>query len=364
MKKNIALLFGGVSAEHEVSIASTRNVYLSLDKNKFNPFLIGIDFNGYWYIQSESQFMKAVQNKKIQDRSNRIVLIPTAKGCGLFSITRRDFMDYINCVFPVLHGPYGEDGSMQGYLKILNIPFVGAGVLASAMAMDKEVTKRLFQQEGIPQADYLCFTDKKKCMDQFDLVRNKLGLPIFVKPCNLGSSVAVNKVEHKEQYKNAVEEAFSYDRKIILEKYIQGREIECSVLGNADPLTSVPGEVIPQHKFYSYQAKYIDEKGAKFNIPVKLDGSLIEHIQSMAVRVYILLNCEGMARIDFFLTPDNQVLVNEVNTIPGFTGISMYPKLWETQGLSNRELVTRLIELAEERFNRENNLRHDYAKLV
>jgi len=260
-------------------------------------------------------------------------------------------------VFPVLHGPYGEDGTIQGLLELANIPYVGAGVLGSAISMDKDVMKRLFREAGIPVVKFLVFTHNSLEKIDFDWVRDKLGLPFFIKPANLGSSIGMNKVKKKEEFQPALEEAFQYDNKILVEEYIEGREIECSVLGNHNPVASLPGEIISRHEFYSYEAKYLDNKGAILEIPARLSQKLIRKIQNLSIKVFKVACCKGMARVDFFLKQNKEIIVNELNTIPGFTRVSMYPKLWEASGISYPELIDRLIQLALERFQEKKRLK-------
>jgi D-alanine-D-alanine ligase len=262
----------------------------------------------------------------------------------------------IDVVFPVLHGPFGEDGTVQGLFKLANIPFVGAGVLGSAIGMDKDVMKRLLRDAKIPIAKFLVFERPDQNTISFTKVRKALGLPVFVKPANLGSSVGISKVNKKNQFADAVRLAFRYDNKIIIEEGIDGREIECSVLGNEKPVASLPGEIVVQHDFYSYHAKYLDDQGARLEIPARLPKNIVKKIQQTAVQAYRVLCCEGMARVDFFLRPNGQVLVNEINTIPGFTKISMYPKMWDASGLSYSRLIDRLITLALERARKEKQL--------
>jgi D-alanine-D-alanine ligase len=277
------------------------------------------------------------------------------------SIDPRTKVGQIDVIFPVLHGPYGEDGSIQGLFKLANIPFVGPGVLGSAVGMDKDVMKRLFRDSGIPTSDFVAFSNHQKNKISFDAVVKKLGLPLFVKPANLGSSVGISKVKKtKTEFKKAVALAFEYDRKIIVEENIPGREIECSVLGNEKPIASIPGEVISNaanHDFYSYEAKYIDEKGATLEIPAKLSKKMIKAVQDMAIRTFQALCLDGMARVDMFLNAKGNIFVNEVNTIPGFTAISMYPKLWAAVGKSNKQLISDLIALAIKRFKEEQKLK-------
>lgn len=318
-KLKVALLFGGKSAEHEVSLRSAENVADAIDKEKYEVEKILIKKDGKW--------------EK-----------------GIHQIDA-------DVVFPILHGPLGEDGTVQGLLKLANVPFVGASVLGSAIGMDKDVMNRLLRDAGISTKKFLVF--KNKDID-FNYVEKELRLPFFVKPVNAGSSVGVSKVKTKADFDKAIQEAFMFDRKIIIEEFIQGREIECSVLGNENPQASVPGEIIPHDEFYSYNAKYIDENGAELVIPAKLDPNIQKEIQKIAIQVFQTLECEGMGRVDFFLTKENKIVVNEINTIPGFTSISMYPKLWEASGISYSALIDKLIQLAIERFEKEKKIRTSY----
>ena len=316
MKKlKIGVLFGGKSAEHEVSIMSAKNVIRALDKSKYKITPIKISKAGKFN----------------------------------FNIFKK-----IDVIFPVMHGPFGEDGSMQGLLKLAGVPFVGAGVLGSAVGMDKDVMKRLLREASIPIVKFIVKKDKDKI--NFEKVKKELGLPFFVKPANMGSSVGISKVKDKKDFNKAVKEAFKYDTKILIEEFIKGQEIECSVLGNDKPIASIPGEIIANQEFYSYDAKYIDE-GAVAVIPVKLDKKTIKKIQALAIQTFQVLNCEGMGRVDGFLTKSGKFYVSEINTIPGFTNISMYPKLWEASGIPQQKLLDILINLAIERFNKEKKLK-------
>ena len=262
-------------------------------------------------------------------------------------------------VFPVLHGPFGEDGALQGLLKMADIPFVGAGVLGSAVGMDKVIMKRLLRDAHIPIAAFIPLRFNET-IPEYSSIAAELGEPFFVKPANLGSSVGVSKIHNASEYKQAVSRAFEYDNKILFEENITGREIECSVLGNDEPVASLPGEIIPRHEFYSYDAKYIDEQGAALEIPARLPDGTIAGIQKLSVAVFQALSCEGMARVDFFLRGDSEIIVNEINTIPGFTSISMYPRLWNASGIPYVELIDRLIQLAIERFERERRIKTAY----
>lgn len=316
-KLKIGVLFGGKSAEHEVSLQSAKNVLNALDKNKYDITPIKIEKNGNF---------------------DFLIL--------------KDF----DIIFPVLHGPYGEDGSMQGLLKLLNIPFVGASVLGSAIGMDKDIMKRLLNEAGIKNAKCIVILNGEKV--SFKSVKKILGLPMFIKPANMGSSVGINKVKNEKEFNNAIKEAFKYDNKIIIEEMIKGRELECSVLGNEKPIASKVGEVVLNTEFYSYDAKYIDEKSAIIEIPAKnLPKNVEKKIQEIAIKAYKVLNCEGMGRVDVFLKDNGDIYINEINTIPGFTNISMYPKLWEISGISKTKLLDKLINLAQDRYKKEIKLK-------
>jgi D-alanine-D-alanine ligase len=358
-KLRVAILFGGKSAEHEISLISARNIVEAMDKKKYEIVSIGIDKQGRWFFDEGARLLRG-QNPtlvKFHGRSNFTAIVPGATQRPMIRLVPRRALSEVDVVFPVLHGPFGEDGTVQGLLKLANVPFVGAGVLGSAVGMDKDVMKRLLRDAGIPIAKFMVF--ERSAASKIDLaeVRRSLGLPFFVKPANLGSSVGISKVSNKRQLGAAIREAFRYDTKILIEENIRGREIECSVLGNEHPIASLPGEIVTRHDFYSYDAKYLDEKGAQLLIPADLSQRLVKVVQELAVRSFKALCCEGMARVDFFLRNDGEVFVNEINTIPGFTKISMYPKLWEASGLPYAKLIDRLIRLALDRFRKEKNLR-------
>ncbi len=357
-KLRVAILFGGKSAEHEISLISAKNIVEAIDKKKYQVVLIGIDKKGKWYVNDDPRLLqKADRPKPIRfDRErNALALVPSNKGKQWLRLSTRRADKPVDVVFPVLHGTFGEDGTVQGLLKMADIPFVGAGVLGSAIGMDKDVTKRLLRDAGIPIARFLSARRSERV--DFATAERELGLPLFVKPANCGSSVGIHKVSNGSQFAAAVADAFRYDEKILLEEFIEGREIECAVLGNDDPIASLPGEIITRHEFYSYEAKYLDEKGAELAIPAKLPAGVVEQIQRLAGKTFKTLCCEGMARVDFFLRGESEIIVNEINTIPGFTKISMYPKMWEASGISYTELIDRLIRLALERFRKEKNLR-------
>ncbi len=353
-KLRVAILFGGKSAEHEISLQSAKNIVEAIDKKKYHIVLIAIDKKGRWHLSEVSKLLKSM---KINRGGKSLALVPGKRRNPLAKLSDLKTIGAIDVVFPVLHGPFGEDGTVQGLLKLADLPFVGAGVLGSAVGMDKDVMKRLLRDAGIPIVPFLVFDRFSRTGIEFDDIKRVLGLPFFIKPANLGSSVGINKVKDHKQFEYAVKEAFKYDSKILIEESIEGREIECSVLGNDHPVASLPGEIITRHELYSYDAKYVDDKGAVLEIPAKLPEPIIREIQDLSVRTFKTLCCEGMARVDFFLRDNKEVIVNEMNTIPGFTKISMYPKLWEASGISYTELIDRLIRLALERFARETKLK-------
>ena len=359
-KTRVGVLCGGKSAEHEVSLRSARNIVEAIDKEKYEVVLIAIDKRGQWFLNDDAQLFLEASNADMPaiqkgNETDGVSLATQGSDAGQL-VRNADHrpMGPVDVMFPVLHGPHGEDGTVQGLLKLANIPFVGAGVLGSAVGMDKDVMKRLLRDAGIPGPDFITFNRQAKV--DYGKIVGRIGSPVYVKPANLGSSVGVSRVKSEKEFGAAVAEAFRYDNKIILEENVEGREVECSVLGNEDPVASTVGEVIPQHDFYSYEAKYLDEKGASLEIPADLPPETVKKVQDLAVRAFQVLCCEGMARADFFIRGEDEVLVNEINTIPGFTKISMYPKLWEASGLSYSDLIDRLIQLALARHGSEQTL--------
>ena len=356
-KLRVALVFGGKSAEHEISLISARNIFDAMDKDKYDILAVAIDRRGRWSVDDGARLLRDPKLTRVDDvgAPRRIGVLPDDGATPMVRASGKS-LAAVDVVFPVLHGPFGEDGTIQGLLKLAGVPFVGAGVLGSAVGMDKDVMKRLLRDARIPIAKFLTFQRREQNKISFGKVASALGLPLFVKPANLGSSVGISKVRRRKEFAGAVEKAFRYDGKIIIEEGIRGREIECSVLGNEKPVASLPGEIIVQHDFYSYDAKYLDDQGARLEIPARLPKAIVGKIQKTALQAYRALCCEGMARVDFFLRPNGQVLVNEINTIPGFTKISMYPKMWQASGLSYSRLVDRLIGLALERSRNEKKL--------
>ncbi len=366
-KLRVGILFGGRSAEHEVSLQSARSVIDALDHDKYEVVMIGIDKQGQWRLADASKFLLEADNPKLiklnkDNAGTKVALAPGAASEKIITISGENQPGKIDVVFPVLHGPFGEDGTVQGLLKLAGLPFVGASVLGSAVGMDKDVMKRLLRDAGLPIGKFQVVHRREQNKITFASVVDYLGLPLFVKPANLGSSVGVHKVKSEQDFTRALNHAFTFDHKIILEEFIPGREIECSVLGNEEPIASVPGEIVPQHEFYSYEAKYIDDAGALLKIPAQLSASEVKEAQKLAVDTFKTLCCEGMGRVDLFLRNDGKFFVNEINTIPGFTKISMYPKLWEASGLGYKQLIDRLIQLAIDRFKRDEELETSVAK--
>lgn len=357
-KIKVGILFGGKSAEHEVSLQSAKNVAEAIDKDKYDVALIGIDKTGRWLLPNQSQYLlNASDPKHIQlnnEGEESVALVPESGG-ALSNLRAGGTHSSIGVIFPILHGPFGEDGTVQGLLKLAGVPFVGAGVLGSSVGMDKDVMKRLLRDAGLPIGNFLVL--RQNDLVDFDTVSREIGLPCFVKPANLGSSVGVHKATDQASFEAACADAFQFDTKILVEEFIDGRELECAVLGNQSPEASVVGEIVPSHEFYSYDAKYIDEQGAALEIPADIPEAVSEQIRDLAIRTFQTLECEGLGRIDCFLKKDGTVVVNEINTIPGFTQISMYPRLWEASGVSYSDLINRLIELAIERFERESRLK-------
>jgi D-alanine-D-alanine ligase len=329
-----------------------------LDREKYEPVLIGIDRTGRWLLSDARRLLRA-ESVSPNGTGTEVTLRRNGALGDLDSPSHAGELGAVDVVFPVLHGPYGEDGTVQGLLKLADTPFVGAGVLGSAVGMDKDVMKRLLRDAGVPVGDFVAFRGSDDAHAAFKTVVERLGLPLFVKPANLGSSVGISKVHTEAAYHAAVDTALSFDRKILVEEAIRGREVECAVLGGPEPAASVLGEIIPKDAFYSYDAKYLDESGAELQVPADLPDALTSRVQELAVRTFSVLECEMLGRVDFFVTEDLDVLVNEINTLPGFTRISMYPRLWEASGVSYSELVDRLISMAVSRHGEEQRLRTD-----
>lgn len=349
MKKiRVGVFFGGRSTEHEVTIWSAKSVIANLNPNKYEILLIGIDKCGKFHFGKE-EILKYIPKAE--------TLFSEDKFCKKFPDELNEHLsEYIDVAFPILHGYLGEDGAIQGFLKILDIPFVGPDILSSAACMDKEITKILLKSEGIPVTDYI--TLRKPEIVQYEDVSAKLGNTVFVKPASSGSSVGVSKVQNESELQAAINGAYRYCNKVLIERAIRGREIECAVIGNENPKTSdICGEIISTGDFYTYEAKYISENGARLEIPAKLSHDMEEKAKSTALKAYKTLNCESMCRVDMFVAGD-EIIVNEMNTIPGFVGgTSMYPLLLQKSGFSYSELIDKLLELAMDRHKRDSLLR-------
>ncbi len=355
-KLRVAVIFGGQSGEHEVSLVSAQGIMKAMDKERYEIIPIGITKAGRWLTSGEP--MKLLQSggpgvsaQVAEAEPETRELVPRSRR-DLVPGTRETGFPQVDVVFPVLHGPYGEDGTVQGLLELADIPYVGAGVLGSALGMDKIAMKGVFKSYGLPVVEHVAF--KRKDWEQdpeavMELIEKELGYPCFVKPANLGSSVGISKVHQRGELAPALALAARYDRRMLAERAVNAREIEVSVLGNDEPIASLPGEIIPCREFYDYIAKYVDDR-SELIIPADLPPELTRRIQELAVAAFLAVDCAGMARVDFFLDKDTgELYVGELNTIPGFTPISMYPKLWEASGISYSELIDRLIELALER---------------
>jgi D-alanine-D-alanine ligase len=348
-KTRVAVLFGGRSAEHEVSLQSARNVIDAIDRQKYEVVLIGIDRAGAWFLNEDSIALLNSGDARLisLNKSNLPVsLVPGDRAGMLVDLQGGVDLPPIDVLFPVLHGPYGEDGSVQGLAKLTNIACVGSDILGSAISMDKDVSKRLLREAGIPVARHLCLRRHGLTVALRARLQLDFGYPLYVKPANMGSSVGVARVSTPTELDCAIDAALQYDTKVVIEENIVGREIECSVLGNDDPLASAVGEIGTRDGFYSYEAKYIDDNAAELIIPAMLQPIIERRIRETAIAAFQVLECRGMARVDMFLTAQNEIYVNEINTIPGFTAISMYPKLWQESGMSYTELIDHLIQLA------------------
>lgn len=369
-KLRVAVLYGGRSGEHEVSLQSAASVLNNLDRERFEIVPVAIDKRGRWRLNDLS-LLEGKKSLPVFKDAPKVILPPnladTEAGSALMPWGGGEGKA-IDVVFPVIHGPLCEDGTIQGLLELADIPYVGCGVLASAVAMDKEMAKRVVRDAGLPIVPYLSVKHerwKKEKREWTGRIEGELGYPVFVKPANLGSSVGVQKCADSEAVGVAAEAAFNYDVKILIETAIDAREIELAVLENSDPgaepLVSRPGEINPAHEFYSYEAKYLDENGAELIIPAKLEAEQTKRVQEIARRAFSAVECEGMARVDLLMDrASGDFYFNELNTIPGFTSISMYPKLWEASGISYSELLSRLVDLAISRHERKRALVREF----
>jgi D-alanine-D-alanine ligase len=355
-KLRVAVLFGGRSAEHEISLLSARFVVESLDRSRYEPILIGIDKSGRWLLQEEASLLNGARDPrlvKLSQSTSAVALSPHAAEAGKSALQRLDPASGaalgVDVIFPVLHGPMGEDGTVQGLLELSGIPYVGAGVLGSAVGMDKDVMKRLLLQAGLPVLPYETVrrNDWQAGPDAVLSRLARLGFPQFVKPANLGSSVGVSRAKSPAELRPAIEHAFEFDDKLVVESGLDHpREVECAVLGGDFPRASLPGEISIDHPdgYYSYAAKYVDGSGVQTKIPAELAPAQVEVVQQLALATFRTLECAGLARVDLFLDEGLTWYVNEINTLPGFTEVSMFPKLWQASGVGAAELMSLLID--------------------
>jgi D-alanine-D-alanine ligase len=353
-KIRVALLYGGRSAEHPVSVVSARSVMEALDPERFEVVPIGITRQGAWMLPRTSPLELTAPEgglPQVEADGHEIALRPEQRS-GALAVTTGEQLGAIDVVLPILHGPYGEDGTVQGLFELADLPYVGAGVLASALAMDKSMTKVVLAQAGIEQAPYLVVREHQWLSDPEEVARRvaaELRYPVFTKPARLGSSIGISKVKSAGELAGALSMAFAHDAKVLVEQGVVARELEVGVIGNLQPEASVVGEVVPGHEFYDFEAKYLDES-SKLVIPAPVAAAVAERVREVAVRAFQALDCEGFARVDFFYVDSTgQLLLNEVNTIPGFTPKSMFPMLWAASGVPYPELIARLVDLAVER---------------
>ncbi|WP_423822860.1 D-alanine--D-alanine ligase [Salinisphaera sp. SPP-AMP-43] len=351
-RTRVAVICGGASAEHEVSLQSARNIVAALDRERFEVRVIGIDKAGVWHAAKTDDFVDHADDPQriaLKAEAAALAVVPGRDAGQIIAAETGEVVFEVDVAFPIVHGPTGEDGTLQGLLRAANIACVGAGVLGSAAAMDKDVTKRLLRDAGIGIAPFRVIKRPTAEHVDYALLAAELGSPLFVKPANLGSSVGVSRVANAAEFDQALALALRFDHKVLIESAVVGREIECAVLGNDDPTASTVGEVVvADGGFYAYDTKYVDDS-ADVVIPAELDAATTEAVRAVALATYAALDCCGLARVDVFVTENGEVIVNEINTLPGFTRISMYPKLWAESGIAYPDLVARLVELAAER---------------
>lgn len=342
-RTKVGIIFGGRSTEHEISIRSASNVSQYMDDNLYEAVHLGISKNGKWYLTNEV-------SENFEEGGQPLHLRLDASSPGLF-IEDGDKV-HVDIFFPILHGTDGEDGNIQGLLNAVELPFVGTGILGSSLCMSKLISKQLLAAASIPVVPFKHYNNSSKDKISFSELEKHLGTPFMVKAANLGSSVGVNKVKDEKEFKKAVDEAFKYDNVIIFEKYIKGRELECSVMGNDDPVASLAAEIVvsSNYEFYTYKAKYLDPEAVELKVPAELSEEQHTKIQKFSIEAYKTLQCNDFSRVDLFLTDKGDIYINEINTIPGFTNASMFPMMWNERGISFTELVTRLINLAQNRY--------------
>ncbi|MGL9769504.1 MAG: D-alanine--D-alanine ligase [Sodalis sp. (in: enterobacteria)] len=359
VKTCVGVIFGGRSAEHEVSLQSVKNIVDAIERERFDIILLGVDKQGSWYLYDADNYLLHGDDPvriTLTGSRRKIALLPGRRPHPLMQVNQPDTLFQLDVIFPIIHGTFGEDGSLQGLLRMANLPYVGSEVLGSAISMNKDITKRLLRDAGLAVAPFLTVSRAQRDSIRFEQVTASLGLPLFVKPANQGSSVGVSKVIDRKSFAQAIALAFRFDHKVLVETAIPGRELECAVLGNDKAEASLCGEIMLSDSLYSYHTKYINEMGAQVVVPAAISKDISDEVRQIALRAFSVLNCAGMARVDVFLTPEGKVMVNEVNTLPGFTNVSMYPRLWQASGLSYTDLITRLITLALERHHQNQTL--------
>lgn len=357
MKKKVSIIFGGKSTEHEVSLNSASNIFNAVDTTQFDPILLGMDKQGDWFYNAAYPTSNInLPNHDFFQNATPVFLDRRDGEICIVGKEQNTVIDNFEVAFSIIHGTGGEDGNLQGFFNTMGVPFVGPDVLGSSLCMDKDVTKRILRESNIPLAKSITLLKLKKDTITYEQAEKELGVPLFVKPCNAGSSVGVSKVTDKATFEKAIDHAFQFDHKLLIEEAVVGKEIECAVLGNEEPKTSVVGEIVATKDFYSYDAKYKDADAAVLKIPAKIDEAISSQIRNIAVEAFKATCCEGLARVDFFLRADNTFVINEINTLPGFTEISMYPKMWEATGTSYADLITNLIELGLARHERNSAL--------
>lgn len=350
MKKNLCVVFGGESPEHDISQKSVTSVLNNLNKDKYNIYMLGITKSGKWYLYSgDASNIQSGAWENDTANLKSAVISPSSEHHGILVFSEKTEIIHIDVIFPVLHGEYGEDGTVQGLFELSHIPYVGMGVLASANGMDKTYSKLVFASAGIPQANWVVVNDGDDFSEREDEIEKKLGYPCFVKPARLGSSVGVAKAHNRKELTEALLSAKKFDRRILVEEHIDGHEVECAVLGNYDVKAATVGEIRPTVEYYDFDAKY-NSTSTELVIPAELPKETIEKIREYSIRAFKALDGQGLSRVDFFVkNSDGSIILNEINTLPGFTNISMYPKLWNASGVGYSELLDKLIELAEER---------------
>ncbi len=354
--KKVLVIFGGASSEHDVSCVSARFVIENIPRDKYEVVMLGITKNGEWF-RYTGKTENLPEDKWTEDKENltKAVISPDSSCHGLIVFEKDGIKtERIDVVFPVMHGKNGEDGTIQGLMQLAGIPYVGCDCLSSAVCMDKTLTNTVADHAGIPQAKWLGVTQYEYSLNEdkvLDKAEEYLGYPVFVKPANAGSSVGVTKVSSRDNFKEAMETAFKEDKKLVLEEGIVGQEVECAVMGNDEPVAGQVGEIVPANEIYDFEAKYISD-ASKLFIPARLSDEMLEKVKTAACNAYKALGCSGLARVDFFVTPDGRIMLNEPNTLPGFTSISMYPKLMKAAGIEESELLTRLITYAEEKWSK------------